>query len=89
MQSLKYKVVVFSGFDEREIRWISVDGVNYPAQEFRLTQYAFDTQYYDHKSNGPGLKYEYALALRQVSFAVYVQHIMCPDLTLTMTHSLS
>ena len=89
MQSLKYKVVVFSGFDEREIRWISVDGVNYPAQEFRLTQYAFDTQYYDHKSNGSGLKYEYALALRHVSFAVYVQHIRCRYLTLTMTHSLS
>ena len=67
IQSLKCKIIVFGGFFEGETIWISVDGVNYPTQEFRTTPHAFDTKYYDHKSNGPGLKYEYALALRRVS----------------------
>ena len=67
IQSLKSKVIVFSGFDEKEIYWISVDGVNYKVQEFRTTP---DTKYFNHKDNGPGVKYEYALALRQVSIKV-------------------
>ncbi len=75
IQSLKCKIIVFGGFDEEEINWISVDGVNYPTQEFRTTPHAFDTKFYDHKSNGPGLKYEYALALRRVSIRVVFSYI--------------
>lgn len=78
IQALKPKVIVFGGFDSREIHWISVDCVNYVCYEFRTTP---STKYFDHKSNGPGLKYEYALALRRVSekswrfeFSIYDSH---------------
>lgn len=63
IQSLKSKVIVFGGFGDREIHIISVDGVNYGTNEFRKTP---DPKYYNHKKNDCGVKYEYALAIRQV-----------------------
>ena len=36
IQSLKEKKIVFGGFDESEIHWITVDTVNFLTQEFRL-----------------------------------------------------
>ena len=64
IQSLKDKVIVFDGFEDGEIYVISVDGVNYGTNEFRLTP---DTKFYNHKKNDCGVKYEYGLALRRVS----------------------
>lgn len=61
IQSLKSKVIVFGEFKDNEIHVISVDGVNYSTQEFRLTP---DTKFYNHKKNNCGLKYTFALALR-------------------------
>ncbi|KAL7524033.1 hypothetical protein ACHAWF_000792, partial [Thalassiosira exigua] len=64
IQSLKPKVVVFSGWGEDEIHICTVDGLNTDTQEFRLTP---SSKYFNHKSNGPGLAYEFAVALRRVS----------------------
>ena len=64
LASLKSKVVKFGGFDEEEIHLCSVDCVNFITQEFRLDP---STKYFNHKDNGPGLKYEFAVALRRVS----------------------
>jgi hypothetical protein len=67
IQSLKPDVIVLSeaDFHKDEIHWISVDGVNYETNEFRLTP---STKYYNHKKNSCGLKYEYAVAIRRVSY---------------------
>lgn len=64
LASLKPKVVVFGGFGKDEIHICTVDGLNTSTEEFRLNP---STKYYNHKSNGPGLKYEFSLALRRVS----------------------
>ena len=64
LASLKSKVVKFDGFDEKEIHLCSVDGLNTITQEFRLNP---STKYFNHKDNGPGLKYEFGVALRRVS----------------------
>lgn len=64
LQSLKSKMIVFAGFMEDEIHIITADGVNYGTYEFRLDP---DVKYYNHKGNGCGVKYEYALAVRRVS----------------------
>lgn len=47
IQSLKSKKIVFGGFDEREIFWVSIDKVNFLVEEFRLDP---STKWYDHKS---------------------------------------
>ena len=64
LQFLKDIVIVFDGFQDGETHVAGVDGVNYGTNEFRLTP---STQFYDHKGNGCGLKYEYAVAIRRVS----------------------
>lgn len=64
IQSLKVKVIVLDGFKEGEIHILSTDGVNYGTYEFRKTP---STIYFDHKGNGCGVKYLYAVALRRVS----------------------
>ena len=62
IQSLKEKLIVFDpdSFRPEEIHIISVDGVNFITQEFRLNP---DTGYFDHKSHSCGLKYEFAIAV--------------------------
>ncbi len=57
-----------SDFDAKEIIILSVDCVNYPTTEFRLDP---GTEWYDHKSHGPGLKYEYAVCVHHVSSSLY------------------
>lgn len=47
IQSLKSKKIVFGGFDDREIFWVSVDKVNFLVEEFRLDP---STKWYDFKS---------------------------------------
>ena len=66
--SLKDDVVQFSGFDEKETHIISVDGLNTSTWEFRQDP---SPKYFNHKDNGPGVKYELALALRRVSSTIF------------------
>ena len=58
IQSLKSKKIKFGGFHPEEVYIISVDGVNFLTQEFRLDPSA---KWYDHKSRSSGLTYELAL----------------------------
>jgi hypothetical protein len=62
LQALKEKKIVFGNFNEDEIHWITVDTVNFGAEEFRGDP---STKYYNHKNNGVGFKYEFACALRR------------------------
>ena len=62
IQSLVAKKIVFGGWDESEVHIITVDGVNFKTQEFRLDP---STKWFDHKTNSAGLTYEFALAIRQ------------------------
>ncbi len=59
-----------SDFDAKEIIILSVDCVNYPTTEFRLDP-GTESEWYDHKSHGPGLKYEYAVCGHHVSSSLY------------------
>lgn len=62
IQSLKEKKIIFGGFKDSEIHWVTVDTVNFRTFEFRKDP---STKYFNPKSNGPGLKYEFAVALRR------------------------
>ena len=62
IQFLKHKKIVFGGFDENEVFIVSVDGVNFRTQEFRLDP---SSKWYDHKTKSAGLTYELALAIRR------------------------
>jgi len=64
IQSLKEKMIRFdlSSFRDEETHIITVDGVNFITEEFRLNP---STEYYDHKSHSCGLKYEFAISLRR------------------------
>ena len=62
IQSLKDKKIKFEGFDQREMYWISVDTVNFVTEEFRVDP---SSDWFDWKSHGSGLKYEFAMALRR------------------------
>ena len=64
IQSLKDQVIVYGGFDCKEIHPTTTDGVNYGTEEFRKTP---STKYYNHKKNSCGVKYTFMLALRRVS----------------------
>jgi hypothetical protein len=57
-------LIVFdsSSFPEEEIYIITVDGVNFITEEFRLNP---STEYFDHKSHSCSLKYEFAISLRR------------------------
>ena len=70
IQSLKCKVIVYGGFDSKEIHPTTTDGVNYGTEEFRKTP---STKYYNHKKNGCGVKYAFMLALRRVSLWFLLQ----------------
>ena len=85
IQSLKSQVILFDGFDEKEIHWISVDTVNYESEELRLNP---STNWYNHKKNGAGFKYEYALALRRVSFKDLENNDYSTKLTRLISNSL-
>ncbi len=71
MQLASKQIIVlnFSGFDTKQIITLSVDCVNYPTTEFRLDP---GVEWFDHKSHGPGLKYEYALSVHHVSASTYL-----------------
>lgn len=62
IQSLKPKKIVFGGWEDSEIHIITVDGVNFTTQEFRLDPHA---KWFDHKSKSSGLTYEFAVAIRR------------------------
>ena len=62
IQSLKEKKIVFDGFADDEVHWITVDTVNFQTQEFRLDP---SSDWFDFKSHGSGLKYELACAIRR------------------------
>ena len=62
IQSFKEKLIVFdsSSFREDETHIITVDGVNFITEEFRLNP---STEFFDHKSHSCGLKYEFAISV--------------------------
>jgi hypothetical protein len=62
IQHLKEKKIVFGGFDEDEFFIITVDGVNFRTQEFRLDP---SSKWFDHKTKSAGLTYELALSIRR------------------------
>ncbi|KAL7537796.1 hypothetical protein ACHAWF_011304 [Thalassiosira exigua] len=66
LQSLFPQVVLFAGFDGREIHWVSVDTTGMDVQELRLNP---DTKCFNPKTHGTGFKYELALALRRDELA--------------------
>lgn len=59
---VKEKRIVFGGFHSEEVHIISVDGVNFSTQEFRLDP---SSKWFDHKTKSAGLTYELALAIRR------------------------
>lgn len=69
IQSLKARVIVWD-LTDGAVHEITVDGVNYSTHEFRLTP---STKFYDHKTNGCGVKYEFALSLRSVSIKCTIE----------------
>ncbi|KAK1744412.1 hypothetical protein QTG54_004945 [Skeletonema marinoi] len=62
MQSASKAVIVLdlNNFDPKEVIIVSVDCVNYATTEFRLDP---STMWFDHKSHGPGLKYEFGVCV--------------------------
>ncbi len=62
LESFREELIVFdlSKFRPEQIHIISVDGVNFITQEFRLDP---GTKWFDHKNQSAGLKYEFAPAL--------------------------
>ncbi|KAL7537676.1 hypothetical protein ACHAXR_011645 [Thalassiosira sp. AJA248-18] len=62
IQSLKTKKIVFGGWGDEEVHIITVDGVNFMVQEFRLDPGA---KWFDHKTKSAGLTYELAIAIRR------------------------
>jgi len=64
LESFRNELIVFdiSRFRPEDVHIISVDGVNFITQEFRLNP---GTQWFDHKSHSPGLSYEFALSLSE------------------------
>ena len=64
IESFREKLIVFdaSMFRPEEIHIITVDGVNFITQEFRLDP---GTKWFDHKSHSCGLKYEVAISIWQ------------------------
>lgn len=62
IQSLRDALICFdpSIFPDEAIHIITVDGVNFITEEFRLNP---STEYFDHKSHSCGLKYEFAICL--------------------------
>ena len=52
IQSLKSKKIRFEGFNNDDVFWISVDGVHFETEEFRLDP---SKKYYSHKKNSAGL----------------------------------
>ena len=73
MQQASKQIIVLnlSDYDDKEIIILSVDGVNYRTTEFRLDP---STDWYDHKHNGPGLTYEYAVSVHHVSSRLHNDH---------------
>jgi hypothetical protein len=82
MQLASKKIIVLNlgDFDAKEIIILSVDCVNYPTTEFRLDP---GTEWYDHKSHGPGLKYEYAVSVHHVSSLCMIYNLPITLLLLT------
>ena len=62
IQSLKAKKNRFGEFDPNEIHIITVDGVHFVTNEFRLDP---SGKWYDHKRNCAGLTYEFAMSIRK------------------------
>jgi hypothetical protein len=62
IQSLKTKKIRFGEFDPDEIYIITVDGVHFVTNEFRLDP---SGKWYDHKRNCAGLTYEFAMSIRK------------------------
>lgn len=62
IQSFRATVIVLDphSFRPEETHIITVDGVNFITQEFRLDP---GTKWFDHKSHSSGLKYEFAVAI--------------------------
>ena len=75
LQQASKQIIVLNlnDFEDKEIIILSVDCVNYRTTEFRLDP---GTEWYDHKHNGPGLKYEYAVSVHHVSSRLHTDH--CP-----------
>jgi hypothetical protein len=62
LQKLKKKKICFNGFHSSETWLLSVDGVHFPINEVRTDPSA---KWYSHKFHGPGLAYEFGVALRR------------------------
>ena len=74
LQQASKQIIVLNlnhDFEDKDIIILSVDCVNYPTTEFRLDP---GTEWYDHKHNGPGLKYEYAVLVHHVSSRLHTDH---------------
>jgi hypothetical protein len=71
MQQVSKQIIILnlSDFDTKEIIILSVDCVNYRTTEFRLDP---GVEWFDHKSKGPGLKYEYGTTVHHVSASTYL-----------------
>ena len=66
IQSLKEKKIRFGEFDPNEIFIITVDGVHFVTNEFRLDP---SSKWYCHKRNCAGLTYEFAMSIRKQQIA--------------------
>ena len=66
MQQVSKQIIVLnlSDFDSKEIIILSIDCVNYLTTEFRLDP---GVEWYDHKHDAAGLKYEYGVTVHHVS----------------------
>jgi hypothetical protein len=73
IHSLKEEKIKWIEFDDNETFWISMDGVHCRIQEPRKDPGA---KWYDHKSNGAGVAYEIALAIRS-SNCLLLRHKFC------------
>ena len=60
--SLKILKIKFGEFEDDEVIILTVDGVNFITEEFRMDPHG---KWFDHKSKSSGLKYEFAISLRK------------------------
>ena len=62
IQSMEESIIIFPEFQDTEIYIFGIDTVHMITQEFRTDP---STKWYDFKSHSSGLKYEYAMSIRE------------------------
>ena len=84
MQLVSKQIIVLNlnDFDSKEIIILSVDCVNYTTTEFRLDP---GVEWYDHKHDAAGLKYEYGVTVHHVSILKCTLKYLCAPLLMTRT----